>query len=262
MSDLLRTKQREVIPQQNLYYARIGGDDSNDGKSVEYAKATAQALATAAINNDPAPSGNNRVSAEIIDGGDYGKFSLTAGGFVSIIAPYSTFGVSTTSSSPNGIVIADGYAAQLGFVRHKLEGSGDQAGVLVKCGAGPNATHVDIRQIFNSTVYDDVLFQSAGDTVFAEIEDLRQGTSRDSAAIFVESGSLFLRGNHRALGKIIVANGAKAYINSMYFDGDISVLGPSGFLSISGEYWNGVDLTNPTTGGTSIINFNTHVIPT
>jgi hypothetical protein len=254
---LIETQQRVIIPQQNLYYARIGGDDSNDGKSVEYAKATAQALATAAINNSPPPSGTNRISANILDAGDYEKFSLTGGGFVSLISPYSNFSISPTSSSPDGIVIADGYTVQLGFVRHKLAGSGDQAGVLVKCGAGPNATHVDIRQIFNSTIYDDVLFQSSGDTVFAEIEDLRQGTSRDSAAIFVESGTLFLRGNHRAIGKIIVANGAKAYINAMYFDGDISALG-SGFVDVSGAYWNGVDLED---GGTVVTNFNTHVIP-
>jgi hypothetical protein len=249
---LIETQQRLIIPQKNLYYARKDGNDSNDGKSVEYAKATAQGLVTAAIANNPSPSGTNRVNAEIIDGSDYKKFSLSAGGFVSLNAPYSSFGVITTSGSPDGIIINDGYAANLGFVRHALAGSGDQDGVLVKCSPGTNATHVKIKQIFNATVYDDVLFQSNGDVVFAQITDLRQAISRDSAAIFVEAGTLFFTGGHRIIGKIIVADGATAYINTMYFDGDISCLG-SGYVDVSGAYWNGIDLED---GGTVVYKFN------
>lgn len=247
--------------QKNAYYFGNNGDDGKDGKSLQERKLTADGAIAAANGQSPPPSGTNRVNIYGIDGGDNTKFSLTGAGFVSLISPSGSFGVITTSSSSDGIVIADGYTAKLGFVRHALAGSGDQSGILVKCEAGANATHVDIRQIFNSTIYDDVLFRSDGDLVFAKIIDLRQGVSRDSTAIYVASGILILSENDRAIGKIIVANGANAYINSMYFDGDIDALGSNSFIDISGKYWNGEDLTNPETGGTVITNFNTHVIP-
>lgn len=253
------TKNYTVSNQKNIYYFGNNGSDSKDGKSLQERKLTADGAITAANGQSPPPSGTNRVNISDVDGGDNTKFSLTGGGFVSLIAPYSGFGVITTSTSPNGIIIADGYAAQLGFIRHALEGSGDQAGIIVKCGAGANATHVDIRQIFNSTIYDDVLFQSEGDAVFAEIEDIRQGNSRDSTAIYVANGVLFLRGNHRIVGKIIVGIGKTAYIDTMYFDGDIAVEN-NGTLYISGKYWNG-DIVTAGSGSTIITDFDTHIIP-
>lgn len=238
--------------QKNIFYVGNNGDDGKDGKSLQERKLTLDSGITAA-KATPVPSASNRKIVKTIDGGNYEKFSLTGTGFITLEASNAAFDIETTSSSPDGILIDDGYSVDLGFIRHTLAGSGDQAGILIKANAGPNATQVDVQQIINNTIYDDILFESAGDNVFADIDDLRQATSRDSAAIFVSDGILSLRRNKRLRGKIVIASNKKAYIDTMYFDGDLYV-DDGATLYIRGYEWNGGVLYDGT-GATIITDF-------
>jgi hypothetical protein len=241
--------------QSKIYYAGNNGDNSNDGKSIQTRKLTLDSAITAASSESPSVS--NRLTVKCIDAGIQNKFTLGGGGFLAVEAPYTGFDVVTTSSSPDGIVVADGYSVDLGFIRH-LSAS-NQAGILLKAAAGPNATQVRVKQIASGTIYDNVLFESAGDTVFAEIADLRHIASRDRAAIFVSDGVLHLSGSERLRGKIIVGASKTAYISCLDCDSDLAVE-TNGVLHINGRHWNG-QVINAAAGAKIFYYFDEHDIP-
>jgi hypothetical protein len=256
MSILLRTKQREVINQKNLYYARLEGNDSNNGKSLEYAKATAQGLVAAAIANSPPPSPTNRGRAVIVDGGPYLKFSMSGGGFVALDAEETGFYVLITPTSQLGIQIDDGYTVDLGYVY--ADGASTAPGTIVDCLAGPNRVFLNIRQIVGNASQTHILLKSSSDEVFSNIEEIRQPV-RNEIAIQVAGGTFRLENNKSIRGLLQVGDNRHAYIESVDFDGDVE-LGVNSRLFIGGQRWTGKVIS---AGVDAEIhdNFTTRVIP-
>lgn len=184
---------------------------------------------------------------------DTDKFTYTVTG-----SPVTPATGTISSSTNNGIQIGAGYTANLGWVKNDT--ASDTANVLFTCNPGGNTINLQMRQIFNSGIYDHTLIESYADKVFADIDEIRQATTRNALALYVANGEFHLKENKRIEGAIATLATGITHVETQYFNGDVSVEAGGSFY-LKTDYWYG-KIVNGGEGAAIDLDVREQVIPT
>lgn len=240
--------------QVNQYYSGDGGNDANDGKSIQTRTESIDQAVFLAKNQPSTPTSTNRISINNVGGGSFKAFNLN-GPYISVNAVDAGFYFPFTASSPDGIIINAGSSADLGFISTD-NALTTQAGILLKTTGGTTAVRIHASSLFSGDgVYGNTLFQANSETVIFDCDDIRQGGNINYKAVEVlDNVTCYIKECKRLRGKVSVGDGAVANIEAQEFSGDV-VVGSNSILWMHGYVWGTGDIISVGTNSFIVMDF-------